>query len=300
MSSKQVAACARSTGMLYSLIGALLLTPDALVLRWISIDHSEVLLWRGVFFTLGFTLIVLIRHRSKALSAISLAGWPGVLSGLFFALNTYFYTQALLHTSAAAALMIISTAPIFAALIGWFWLGERLSFTVGLTIAMTMIGMAVIVNDGSGENSLFGNLSAIGCAIFMAVNLNWARKYGSRDISPGLIFGGIFIFIFGWLVTGAIQVRADEMGAMLLSAAIAMPIGFVLLQIAPRYISATEVSLFLLLESIIAPVWVWLVLDEAPSSTTLTGSAIVISALLFYSHQMLKGDNMRVKPKIMA
>ncbi|SIS68359.1 DMT family transporter [Neptunomonas antarctica] len=288
MSTKQEGGCTRSTGMLYSSIGALLLTPDALVLRWISIDHAEVLLWRGAFLTLGFTMIVLMRHRSKSLSAIRLAGWPGVFCGLFFALNTYFFTQALLHTSAAAAMMIISTAPIFAALIGWFWLQERLSFTVGLTIVMTMIGMAIIVSDGSGENSLFGNLMAIGSAAFMAVNFNWARRYAPRDISPGLIFGGVFIFIFGWLGTETMHVRPEEVGAMFLSSAIAMPIGFVLLQIAPRYISATEVSLFLLLESIVAPVWVWLVLDEVPSITTLTGSAVVIFALLFYSNQVRK------------
>lgn len=288
MSSSQGRACPRSTGMLYSLIGALLLTPDALVLRWISIEHTEVLLWRGLFFLLGFTLIVLLRHRTKALSAIKAAGWPGVFCGLFFSLNTYFYTQALLHTTAAAAMMIISTAPIFAALIGWFWLRERLSLTVGITILITLFGMAIIVSDESGANSLFGNLMAIGCAAFMAVNFNWARRYAPRDISPGLIFGGFFVFIFGWLETGAIQARPDEVGAMFLSAAIAMPIGFVLLQIAPRYISATEVSLFLLLESIVAPIWVWLVLDEAPSLTTLIGSAVVIFALLFYSYQMLR------------
>ena len=288
MSSDQGEACHRSTGMLYSLIGVLLLTPDALVLRWITIEHSEVLLWRGIFFTLGFVLIVLIRHRLKALSAIKLAGWPGVFCGLFFAFNTYFYTQALLHTTAAAAMMIISTAPIFAALIGWFWLRERLSLTVGLTILITLFGMAIIVSDGSGENSLFGNVMAIGCAAFMAVNFNWARRYAPRDIYPGLIFGGLFVFIFGWLETGVIQACPDEVGAMFLSAAIAMPIGFVLLQIAPRYISATEVSLFLLLESIVAPIWVWLVLDEAPSITTLMGSAVVVFALLLYSSQMLK------------
>ena len=77
----------RTTGMLYSLIGALLLTPDALILRWVAIDHSEVLLWRGVFFSLGFALIVLLRHRTKALRAIVSAGWPGLVSGFFFALR---------------------------------------------------------------------------------------------------------------------------------------------------------------------------------------------------------------------
>ncbi|MEH6578513.1 MAG: DMT family transporter [Amphritea sp.] len=275
----------RTTGMLYSLVGALLLTPDALILRWVAIEHSEVLLWRGVFFSLGFAFIVLIRHRTKAVRAIVEAGWPGLVSGFLFAMNTYFYTQALQQTSAAAAMMIISTAPVFAAVIAWFWLNERVSLSVGLTITMTLMGMAIIVSDAGGENSLSGNLMAIGCATFMALNFNWARRYAPRDITPGLIFGGLIILVLGWLDTDVVLARPEEVGAMFASVAIAMPIGFVLLQMAPRYISATEVSLFLLLESIIAPVWVWIGLGEEPSATTLLGSAVIVLALLFYSYQ---------------
>jgi drug/metabolite transporter (DMT)-like permease len=275
-----------ATGMLYSLIGVVLLSPDALVLRWITIAHSEVLLWRGVFFSLGFTLIVLIRRRTRALCAIREAGWSGLISGCFFALNTYCYTQALQQTSAATAMMIISTAPVFAAVFAWLWLGERISLTVGLTVVITLIGMAFIVGDEGGGNSLFGNFMAIGCAVFMALNFNWARRQAPRDITPGLIFGGLIILAIGWWNTDTLMARPEELGAMFLSAAIAMPIGFVLLQIAPRYISATEVSLFLLLESIIAPIWVWLAIGEEPTAMTLLGSAVIVLALLFYGYQM--------------
>jgi len=274
----------RITGMMYSLLGVLLLTPDALILRWVAIEHSEVLLWRGVFFSLGFSFIVLVRHRRNVVRAIGDAGWPGIVSGIFFAMNTYCYTQALQQTGAATAMMIISTAPVFAALIAWFWLGERINLSVGLTIVMTLIGMAIIVSDGDGRNSLFGNMMAMGCAVFMAMNFNWARRHASRDITPGLIVGGLIIVVLGWFNTNTVMARPEEVGAMFLSAAIAMPIGFVLLQIAPRYISATEVSLFLLLESVIAPIWVWLGLGETPSKTTLLGSIIVLLALLLYCY----------------
>jgi drug/metabolite transporter (DMT)-like permease len=272
------------TGMLYSLLGVLLLTPDALILRWVAIEHSEILLWRGIFFSLGFSFIVSVRHRSNAVCAVISAGWPGIISGFFFAMNTYCYTQALQQTGAATAMMIISTAPVFAALIAWLWLGERISLPVGLTITMTLLGMAIIVSDGDGGNSLFGNMMAMGCAIFMAMNFNWARRYSSLDITPGLIVGGLIIVVLGWLNTSEVVARPEEIGAMFISAAIAMPIGFVLLQIAPRYISATEVSFFLLLESIIAPIWVWQVLGETPSKITLVGSIIVLVALLLYCY----------------
>lgn len=117
----------RSQGVLYCLIGALLLTPDALIIRWLSIEHNEVLFWRGLFFSIGFLMIVLVRHKGKSIRAIHNAGLAGVMSGFLFAMNTYFYTQALQQTSAAAAMMIISTAPVFAAIVSWVWLKEKIS-----------------------------------------------------------------------------------------------------------------------------------------------------------------------------
>jgi len=278
----------RSQGGLYCLIGALLLTPDALIIRWLSIEHHEVLFWRGLFFTFGFFFIVVFRHSGKTFRAIYQAGWAGVISGFLFAMNTYFYTQALQLTSAAAAMMIISTAPVFAAIVSWLFLKERISLPLLLTIACTLLGMGIILGDAAGINSLKGNLMAVGCAIFMALNFNWARYHSPKDITPGLVFGGLMVFVLGYLTTTSISASTSEVGFMFLSAAFLMPIGFVMLQIAPKYISATEVSLFLLLESVIAPIWVWIGLGEVPSSTTLLGSLVVLIALIVYNLMLIK------------
>jgi len=278
----------RSQGLLFCLIGALLLTPDALIIRWLSIEHNEVLIWRGLFFSLGFFFITVFRHKGKTFRAIHHAGFAGLISGFLFAMNTYFYTQALQQTSAAAAMMIISTAPVFAAIVSWFCLKEKISLPLLLTILATLFGMGIILSDGTGINSLKGNLMALGCAIFMALNFNWARYKSPKDITPGLVFGGLMVLTLGFFTTPSVNASTLEISFMFLSAAILMPIGFVLLQVAPRYISATEVSLFILLESVIAPIWVWIGLGEVPSSTTLLGSLVVLIALIFYNLMLIK------------
>lgn len=149
--------------------------------------------------------------------------------------------------------------------------------------------MSIILSDGQGINSLKGNLMALGCAIFMALNFNWARYHSPKDITPGLVFGGLMVLALGYMTTTDLMASTSEITFMFLSAAILMPIGFVLLQVAPKYISATEVSLFLLLESIIAPIWVWIGLGEVPSLTTLLGSLVVLIALVFYNLMLIKG-----------
>ena len=185
----------QTTGLLLSIAGVILLSPDVLVMRWLELEHNEILFWRGLFLTLGFGMVILIRHRLKCLRAFINAGWCGVASGFFFAGNTYCYTQAIQQTSAAAAMMIISTAPVFAAIISWLVLGERTNRRTMFTITCTLIGISVIAFDSGGDNTVTGNLFAMGCAIFMAINFNWARLKAPRDLTPGLTFGGVFIAV---------------------------------------------------------------------------------------------------------
>ncbi|MEH6652188.1 MAG: DMT family transporter [Motiliproteus sp.] len=284
----------QTTGLLLSIAGVILLSPDVLVIRWVELEHDQVLFWRGVFLTLGFGAVVLVRHRLKCLRAIVNAGWSGVISGLLFAGNTYCFTQSLQQTSAAAAMMIISTAPVFAAVIAWLLLGERVNKRTAATIACTLVGISVVAFDRSGVNSVTGNLYALGCALFMAINFNWARYKAPRDLTPGLCFGGIFITGVALLGEASqVQPSTLQLGAMALTAAITMPIGFTLLQIAPRYISATDVSLFLLLEAIVGAFWVWLALDETPSTMTLIGSGVIVTCLTFYAYGNRPGSRLR-------
>lgn len=273
----------KMTGMLLCIGGVTLLSPDVLVMRWVALDHATLLLWRGIFLTVGFGAVVLLRYRRDCLRALTHAGWLGVASGLCFALNTTCYTQALQRTSATAAMMIISTAPVFAALVSWLMLGERISRKTAVAICATLVGIGIIAADAGGQNDLLGNLFAMGTAIFMAINFTLARLKSHVDLTPGLVFGGLMAALFA-LLEGrpAPSPALADLGAMALTAAISMPVGFTLLQIAPRYISATDVSLFLLLEAVLGPLWVWLVLDEVPGGGTVAGSAVIFAALAWY------------------
>ncbi|MFT5722346.1 MAG: drug/metabolite transporter (DMT)-like permease [Motiliproteus sp.] len=274
----------KTTGLLLSVAGAMLLSPDVLVMRWIELDHSEILFWRGLFLTFGFGTLICVRYRTQCLRAVVNAGRAGVVAGVIFAANTYCFTQSMQQTSAAAAMMIISTAPLFAALIGWLVLGERISRRTALTIACTLVGISVIAVDNGGDNSVTGNLFALGCAICMATSFNWSRLKAPLDLTPGLALGGLFIAAFALLGSnGQASPSTVQLGAIALTAAITMPLGYTLLQIAPRYISATDVSLCLLLEAIFGAFWVWLALDEAPSAMTLLGSSVIFISLTFYA-----------------
>ncbi|OXS16479.1 EamA family transporter [Zobellella denitrificans] len=273
----------RLNGMLLSTAGVVLLSPDILVVRWVPLDHGSLLFWRGILLFFGFGAVALYRYRGQLGPRLREGGLAGLGCALSFALTTYCFTQSMKLTSPTAAMMIISTAPVFAAVLAWLWLRESASRRTLITIAITLAGIGIIVADKDGHNSLAGNLYALGAALFMAVNFNIARRAAPRDLSPMLILGGLFASALALLHTPVPTLPgATELGVMALTAALLMPIGFTLLQLAPRYIQATEVSLFLLLEAVLGPLWVWLVLGEAPGERTLLGSLVVCAGLLFH------------------
>lgn len=274
---------ARLHGILLSTAGVVLLSPDILVVRWVPLDHATLLFWRGVLLFFGFGLLALCRYRGRLGARLREAGPAGLGCALSFALTTYCFTQSMKLTSPTATMMIISTAPVFAALIGRFWLGESASRKTLVTIVITLAGIGIIVADKDGHNSLAGNLYALGAALFMALNFNIARRAAPRDLSPMLILGGLFASVLALLQGGQPALPGTtELAVMALTAALLMPLGYTLLQLAPRYIQATEVSLFLLLEAVLGPLWVWLVLGEVPGERTLLGSLVVCAALLFH------------------
>jgi len=278
------------TGLSLSFIGVVVISPDALVLRWVAMDHGTLLLWRGLFLIAGFSAVILYQYQLNSLKALSRAGWFGVLSGFLFAINTFCYTKSIQLTSVTAAMMIISTAPVFAALISWLLLKERINDLTAIVIICTLVGIAIIAADSEGHNTITGNLFALVCAVSMAMNFVLARFKSARDLTPGLVFSGLFIVLLA-VLEGADNTMPEtlQLGAIAIIAMIALPIGFTLLQIAPRFISATDVSLFLLLEAVLAPFWVWLVLSEIPSVTALIGSVVICLTLSFYGYlQYLK------------
>lgn len=271
----------KTTGVLLSVTGAFILSFDILAVRWINMDYDTVLFWRGVFFTFGFAGVVMFRYRQRCVQALVESQWLGVVTGFCFAANTYCYIQAIQQTSAAAAMMIINTTPIFTVIICRLWLKECIRSHTVVVIIMTIIGIAIISADSGTYNRMSGNLFALGCAVLMAVSVSVARYKSTLDLTPGLIYSGLFLVLFVLMGDRTPAVPdTTQFGVMALTGLLIVPAGLTLLLIAPRYISATDVSLIVLLQAVLGPLWVWLALNERPTITTLLGCIIICTALL--------------------
>ncbi|WP_107850482.1 DMT family transporter [Oceanimonas marisflavi] len=268
-------------GLLLTALGVLIISPDALLLRIVSVPPDQLVLWRGLLNMLGFWLIVVARHRAAWPDAFRVCGLTGLGCALLFTLSTFGFVLGNHFTKAGNVLVILASTPLIAALLSRVFLHERLPLRTWLAIVACLFGISLIVLDDTGSGSLTGSLLAMLAALGLAGNLTLARSKPGVDMSPMLALSGLFTFLltFGW--SGHImQPAVADLGWLVLLCLVMLPAGFTLIQRGPLYLPSAEVSLLMLLETVFGTLLVWLFLSERPSNQGLVGGTIVLLAMI--------------------
>ena len=273
--------------------GVLILTPDALLVRLIGSDPWTFLFWRGTLTTVGLGLMMLIRFRGKILQRTLAIGATGILISVVFAINAVCFIVALSYTTVANVLLIVSISPLISALIGLVALQERLPLRTWVAIFVAIGGVAIIVEHGISAGTVAGDVAALGTAIGLGVHFNMVRASRPIDMTPAVGLSGIWSAMAGLVGASSLAFAPEQMGLAVVIGLLIMPLSFGLMTIAPKYISAAEVSLMLLMETVLAPIWVWLVLSERPNTQTLIGGAVVLVALIGHGVLSLIGQHRR-------
>ncbi|MDF1791297.1 MAG: DMT family transporter [Thalassobaculaceae bacterium] len=267
-------------GLTLAVLGVLILTPDTLLMRMVGADPWTILFWRGLLMTVGYIGLLGVRYRSGCFSAMMATGKLGAAVTILFAINTILFVIAVDTTTVANTLVIMSAAPLFAAVIGRIALGERPPIRTWIAIAIAMLGIAVIVADGLTVGTWIGDLVALAAAIALGGHFVLVRAARPVDMMPAVGLSGVLVAVMSLVVADSLALTPVQFGWMALLALLILPISFGLLTMAPIYLSAAEVGLVVLLETVLGPLWVWLVLGEEPGEYALVGGAVVITALV--------------------
>lgn len=268
-------------GLLITALGVMIITPDGVLTRLIAADTWTYAFLRGLLFGGSICLAMLFIHRRHTLAHFRKLGWAGLLVAAVFAVGSILFVYAFTRTAIANTLFIINTSPVFAAIIGWYFLKEPVPLRTRITIVVVLIGISIIaIASNSNQNgNLLGNLAALGAAISIATGFILARHFRDIDMVPAVGIGGLMMAVVLIPVAQPASLPADRWPYMLLVGLVILPLSFSLMYIGPRYLPAAEVSLFMLLEAIFGPLFVWLALGENPGAYTLFGGAIIIVAL---------------------
>ncbi len=269
-------------GLILTSAGVLVLTPDCLMIRLIEAPRLTLIFWRGLLLSISLTIFFLFKHRANTLGEIRKIGVPGLLCGICFCGSTLFFVTSVTLTAVANTLVIISMAPLFAAVLSHFFIAETAPLRTWVTILVCFAGILSIFAGNLGSGALLGDICAVGAALCLASYFVIVRQARAVNMVPALIIAGLMLAILTSPFANPFSISMRDFTLLLTLGCGILPLSFTLMTLGPRYLPAPEVGLILLLETVLGPVWVWLGLGEVPGLATVIGGIAVISALAIH------------------
>ena len=183
---------------------------------------------------------------------------------------------------------MVAMAPMISAILGGIFLKEVPDKKTWLAILITFFSAIYIFYDSIQLGNFFGDFMGLVTATGLAVNAVLVRSAKDRDLLPSAVLGKLCVAIFAFFFVESFDLAGNDMIYIPLMCVLCVAIPFVLVTIAPRFIPAEEVNLFFLLETIIGPIWVWMIIKEQPSMETVQGGIIIIVTIAIHSFLKLK------------
>lgn len=280
----------RGKGILMSIGGVVVLSPDSLLIRLAALDDFTLLFYRGLFPVVAISLILLLYYRGDLIPALLRIGWAGILNGILFSAVNISFIGAIQKTSVANTLLFLSSAPIFAALLSLLVLRENQRPETWLIIALSLLGIFIIGWGSYGGHGLAGDMLALCCAIFTASSAVLVRYKKDIDLVPSVILGSFFTSVYALSRSPELAITSTQLLYLGIIGFVLVPVAFIVLTIAPRYANSAEVQLVYLLESILGPLWVWLVISETPSFNTIVGGSILLFSVAWFAQHSIREE----------
>lgn len=269
-------------GLFITALGGLALSFDIPLIRSANGEVWSVLAVRSfatfLMALLAWSVLRFLLGRRLAL----VPGPVGLLIGLLYGINSLTFMLAVFNTTTANVVFILAFTSMFAALLSWIFLSERPSNATLVTMAAMVAGVALIVHDGLASGNLFGDAMAACSALLLASAITLSRR-SRAEMGFVPLVTAVFPGIVALMLLPAGGPQIADPAFILFNGLVMIPLAFWCLATGPRYLSAPEVGMFYLLETVLAPVWVWIVFAETPTAQTLLGGSILILALLAHS-----------------
>jgi len=268
-----------ATGQL--VVAALMWSTAGLLIKHIDWPPLAVAGGRGLFAALF--LIATAKKLRFTWSRVQVGG------AVFYAGCTVCFCVATKLTTAANAILLQYTAPIWVALMGALFLRERTTRLDGVTVAVVMGGMSLFLADGLVAGNLAGDVIALLAGVFFAAMTVTLRA--QKDGSPleSIILGNLLAFVIGLpSITTAGNLPVDGWAALGALGVFQLGLSYWIYVRAIRHVTALQAVLIPVLEPLLNPVWVLLTLGETPSWLALAGGGVVLGAVTLRSVISLK------------
>ena len=277
-------------GTLLAFTAIMFITPDSLLIRLSNVESWNLIFYRGFipFFVVFIGLLIV--QKSKIFHSIIENGWHGAGYICTFIVTNILFVISIENTNVANTLIMVSLAPMLSALISFIFLKEYPDKKTWIAITITTLAVIYIFVDSFEKGDVKGNVYGFICAMGLAAGAVIIRsgKKNANLIPSAMTAKFIIALICLFFIDDLTVIKGNDLLIIPVMCIFCVAIPFVLITLAPRYITAAEVNLFFLLETVLGPFWVWLVIKEQPSIETITGGAVIILTIATHSFLALK------------
>jgi drug/metabolite transporter (DMT)-like permease len=275
-------------GSLLAFVAVMFITPDSLFIRLANIDTWSLVFYRGMipFITVFFGMLLI--YKLNFFSMLFNSGYHGIIYILTFSVTNITFVVSIQNTNVANTLVMIAMAPMLSAILGAIFLKEPPDKKTWIAIGITFLAAVYIFYDSLQLGNIFGDILGLITALGLAVGAVTIRSAKKKNLVPAAVVGKMFVAIFAIFFVESYVLAEKDLIIVPLMCLMCVAVPFVLVTIAPRFIPAEEVNLFFLLETIIGPLWVWMIIKEQPSIETIQGGLVIIITIAIHSFLKLK------------
>ena len=276
-------------GTLLAFTAIMFITPDSLLIRLSNVESWNLIFYRGFIPFVVVFIGLLIIKRSKFFYSIIENGWHGIGYICTFIVTNILFVVSIENTSVANTLIMVSLAPMLSALVSFIFLKEFPDRKTWVAITITTLAVIYIFIDSFEKGDIKGNVYGFICALGLAagaVIIRAGKK--NANLIPSAMTAKLIIALIALFFVDDLNIEGNDFLFIPAMCVFCVAIPFVLITLAPRYITAAEVNLFFLLETVLGPFWVWLVIKEQPSMETIIGGVVIILTIATHSFLALK------------
>ena len=271
----------RQLAILLMIASSVVISFSGLVVRLLEAGPLVMNFYRALFLMGAILVLLFLRYRGAAIVRVIGVGWPGLMAGAMLAGAGITFLQSMTHTTVANTLFVLGGIPFVTAGLAWIFLKEKPSRPTLVTMIIAFFGIVIMIGEGFTIGSVYGNLMALMTTFFFSIYAVIVRFNRQVDMLPAILISTVLIMAMtGLTQRGELPISKNDLWLCLLWGGVMSGFTSASFIVASRHIVAAELTIFMLLEFALGPVWVWLFVNEIPSKWTLAGGALVIVAVL--------------------
>ncbi|PTO66951.1 DMT family transporter [Vibrio splendidus] len=281
----------RTLGFTLAIAGAVLMSIDPIFIRYAGVSGFDTAFLFGLFSAISMPILLKFNDKRGIRKAAVQSGWPLLAAGILMLGSASGLVFSIKMTSIANTFVILSAAPAVAAIFSWLILKEATSRSTLIAIVAVMIGITIVVSGSFSSGNWMGDTLAVFAVICLSMMFTLLRKYQdvSRLASVGL--GGLLLAVVMFFFATPSSYSVETWLIMGMMGLFTAPVGRVLSMVATRHITAPEVSMTLMLETILAPVWAFIFFTEIPPMTSIVGGVVILITIFIYTLVTMKNDD---------